>query len=109
MSVMLLTCDCGGAEPLARSVLKSAGVQNWLKTPIVKGRQNATMWLDTLPEKIKSLPEFQALQLSLKNRGRFSVVVGYTASEFKWADVGSGKINEKLDGEVIAKHFENML
>ena len=107
--LMLLTCDCGGAEPMARSVLKSAGVKEWLKTPIARGRQKATEWLDSLPETLKHTPEYQALQSSLKNRGKFSVVVGFTTNEFKWADVGSGKINEKLDGEVIAKHFENML
>lgn len=107
--IQLLTCDCGGAEPLARSVLKTAGVKDWLKTPIARGRQKATEWLDSLPETLKQTPEYQALQLSLKGRGKFSVVVGFSTTEFKWADVGSGRINEKLDGEVIAKHFENML
>lgn len=107
--IQLLTCDCGGAEPLARSVLKSAGVKDWLKTPIARGRQKAIAWLEALPDNLKKTPEYQALQLSLKGRGRFSIVVGFTTDEFKWADVGSGKINEKLDGEVIAKHFENMI
>lgn len=107
--IRLLTCDCGGAEPLARSVLKSAGIEDWLKTPISRGRQNALDWLASLPEELQKTPEYGALMLSMKGRGRFSVVVGYSKDEFKWADVGSGKINEKLDGEVIAKHFENML
>lgn len=107
--IQLLVCDCGGAEPLARSVLKSAGVQDWLKIPIARGRQKATAWLDSLPDNLKRTPEYQALQLSLKSRGKFSIVVGFTTVDFKWADVGSGKINEKLDGEVIAKHFEHMV
>lgn len=106
--IRLLTCDCGGAEPLARSVLRSAGVNDWLKTPISRGRQNAMDWLVTLPDNLKALPEYGALVLSLKGRGRFSVVVGYTANEFKWADVGSGKMSDKLDGEVLAKHFEKL-
>ena len=107
--IQLLTCDCGGAEPIARSVLKSAGVENWLKIPIARGRQNALKWLESLPQELQRTPEHGALMLSLKGRGKFSVVVGYSGDEFKWADVGSGRLNEKLDGEVIAKHFMNMV
>ena len=106
--LQILICDCSGSESIARSVLKSAGVQNWLKVPIVKGKQNAAMWLDALPDALRQTPELQALKLSLKSRGKFSVIVGYTQTEFKWADVGSGKLNEKLDGEIIAKHFEGL-
>ena len=93
---------------MARAVLKSAGVRNWLKTPIVKGRQRAINWLNGLPENLNKTPECQALIKSIKDRGRFSVVVGFTTNMFRWADVGSGKVNEKLDGEIIAKHFENI-
>lgn len=107
--IQLLTCDCGGAEPLARSVLKSAGIENWLKVPIVRGRTNALNWLENLPEELKALPEYGALMLSLKGRGKFSIVLGYTSDEMKWADVGSGRLNEKLDGEIIASHFENVM
>lgn len=107
--IHLLTCDCGGAEPLARSVLKSAGVENWLKVPIEKGRQRAVNWLETLPDQLKGTPEYGALMLSLKGRGRFSIIVGYTSDTFKWADVGSSNLTEKLDGEVLAKHFENIM
>lgn len=93
---------------MARSVLKSAGVQDWLKVPIAKGHQRANDWLNGLPDNLKKTAECQALMKSLNRRGKFSVVVGYTTTQFKWADVGSGKINEKLDGEVIAKHFERI-
>ena len=106
--IQLLVCDCGGAEPLARSVLKSAGVENWLKTPIERGRQRAVNWLENLPDQLKSTPEYGALRLFLKGRGKFSVVVGFTTNEFKWADVGNGRINEKMDGEIIARHFEKI-
>ena len=107
--LMLLTCDCGGAEPLARSILKTAGVENWLKVPIARGRQAALKWVDSLPPELASLPEVGALRSSISGRGKFSIVVGYTQSELKWAAVGSGRLQEKLDGEVIAKHYENMI
>lgn len=107
--IRILICDCSGSEPLARSVLKSAGVEDWLKAPIERGRQRSVSWLESLPDQLKQTPEYGALQLSLKGRGRFSIIVGYTNDVFKWADVGSGKLSDKLDGEVLAKRFEKLI
>lgn len=102
----LLVCNCGGAEPLARSVLKEAGVNDWLTTPLIKGNKNCLEWLNKLPTELRTMDVVDALFMMIKNHGRFAVVVGYDGEHFRWSDVASGNIKAKLDGEVIAKQFE---
>lgn len=104
--LVLLTCQCGGAEPMVRSVLQTAGVKDWLKVPVKKGKKAATDWLDMCPDKIKSTLEWGALRNFIVNNGKYAVIVGYNDLMFKWSDVAAGSIKAKLDAEVIAKKFE---
>lgn len=104
--LILLACQCGGSEPMVRSTLQSAGVKDWLKVPVKKGKQASLDWMDMCPDYIKSTLEWGALRNFIVNHGKFAVVVGYNDHIFKWSDVAAGSLQAKLDAEVIAKKFE---
>lgn len=104
--LILLVCNCGGAEPLARSVLKEAGVKDWLTTSLVRGHKNCLEWINKLPSTTRNLDVTDALFMMIKNKSKFAVVVGYDDDHFRWADVANGDLKSKLDGQVIAKQFE---
>ena len=104
--LILLVCNCGGAEPLARSVLKEAGVKDWLVTSLVRGNKNCLEWINKLPSATRNLDVVDALFMMIKNKSRYAVIVGYDDEHFRWSDVANGSIKAKLDGEVIAKQFE---
>ena len=104
--LILLVCDCGGAEPLARSVLKEAGVADWLTTSLVRGHKNCLEWINKLNGDLRNGDKADALFMMIKNKSRFAVVAGYDDDHFEWADVSNGDIKSKLDGQIIAKQFE---
>lgn len=105
MSVLLLTCECGSAEPLARQVAQAAGIVDWMSLPLHKGVQHCLTVLDRFPEPFHDLLAFRALHNFIEGGGTYVVVVGYTDEFFYWADVSSGSPKDMLDGQSILKRF----
>lgn len=100
--IHVLTCRCANAEPLARKLLASAHYKDWLKQPIVKGKQECLNFLATLPENLEvgSLREF------IKGSSSWSVILGDKNGTFRWSNISDG-VKGRLDAEIIVEKFGN--
>lgn len=103
--IAIITCACGGAEEMARSILRQADYKDWLKMPIAKGKDQSKYVMDSLRGKYQNDDNFKALDGYYPNRSSYIVIIGYDKGVFKWADVARGKIKERLDGELIVRDF----
>ena len=103
--IAVVTCACGGAEEMARSVLKNGGFGNWLKMPIARGKEQTEYVMNSLRGRYGSNDKFKALDSYYKGRSSYIILIGYDKGEFKWADVARGTIKERLDGEILVRDF----
>jgi len=110
MPLKVYTCTCGGAENTARQLLKAAKGVKWLEVPVVKGKNKVAAELEKLPEFVKNSPQFKALKAMIGHKSKFVVFLGYSTEHQAviWADVASGKLSEKLDGQMIAEKYHNL-
>lgn len=103
--IAVITCACGGAEEMARSILRQGEYEDWLKMPIAKGKDQSKYVMDSLRSRYQNNDNFKALDAYYPGRSSYIVVIGYDKDNFKWADVARGKIKERLDGEIIVRNF----
>lgn len=107
MPLKILTCTCGNSSNLARNALKGAKNVPWLEVPIVRGKKETLKVLDSLPEFVQNSPEVKALRATLAHKSKFVVFLGYSTPNEAviWTDVASGKIKDKLRGQMIAERY----
>lgn len=103
--IAIVTCTCGGAEGLARTVLKNGGHPDWLNVPIASGAKQTEYVLDTLKDKYGSAPGYAALRDFVKNHGRYVVVIGFNGKVFAWTDISRGTLKDRLDAEILVNEF----
>lgn len=101
----IVSCTCGGAESLARQVLKDGGCNYWIDVPIYQGPETFNCFMDSLPEKVKESEEAEILKFHVGMSGSYVIIVGYTENKLVWADVKNGGIKDRLDAEIIAGNF----
>lgn len=107
MPLKVYVCTCGGSENTARQLLKAAKNVPWLQVPIIKGKNKTAAELEKLPQFVKDSAEFKALKAMLIHKSKFVIFLGYSTEHQAviWADVASGKMKEKLDGQTIAEKY----
>ena len=107
MPLKVYVCTCGGSENSARQLLKAAKNVPWLEVPIVKGKKAALDAFDKLPDFVKESADLKALRGMLNHKSKFVIFLGYSTPNQAviWADVASGKMKEKLDGQMIAERY----
>lgn len=105
MSLLLLTCDCGGAEPLVRNVLREASVSNWMTYEIHKGKEHCRTIVSYLPAEYAAHLSYRALVDFLANAGAFAVIVGYDKNRFFWEDIHANAPVEHMRAIAIAEEF----
>lgn len=103
--VVLLTCDCGGAEPLVRNVLRDASVDNWMTYEIHKGKEHCRKIVSYFPSQLHELLAFRALESCLENQGAFAIIVGYDDNSFFWEDVHTNAPIENIRARAIVERF----
>lgn len=103
--IMLLTCDCGGAEEMVRRPLKKAGVEDWLGVPLRKGATSVKLFLDQLPEEVQETVMVGALRELLESKSNYAVVFGWDETGVTWTNVSDGTITSPLDAEAIVERF----
>lgn len=107
MPLNVYVCTCGGSENTARQLLKASKNVPWLEVPIVKGKKATLAAFEKLPDFVKNSAEVKALNGMLGHKSKFVIFLGYSTPNQAviWADVASGKMKEKLDGQMIAERY----
>lgn len=105
MSLKVLACQCGAAEPLARQVLEPVVPTTWLSVPIHKGKEHCLDVLEQFPAPYHALLAYQALVEHLANAFSYVVIVGYDHEYFYWEDVASNAPAEVAKATAIIKRF----
>lgn len=103
--ILVLTCTCGGAERLARKVLKRAGYANWLNIPIYKGKEKSKSALSSIPNEYLLNSRTCSLGSYIDNKSKYVVVFGYGDGIVRWSDVASGGVKEQIDVDIIVDKF----
>lgn len=101
--IYCLTCDCGGAEQIVRSVLYNAKYKNWLSQPIIRGSTDCLEFLSN-PE-VEQYFECRALKEHLRNNSSYVVILGIKDGVSRWADAARGGVSNRLDAELVAEQF----
>lgn len=99
--LVVLTCTCGGAETLARRILKKCGVGNWLSIPIYQGQKDCLDWCSGR----KNLNNIEILEEFIKNNSVYVLMVGYTDEGLIFANVKNGSLKEEIEAEAIISKF----
>ena len=100
--IACVACQCGSSDSLIRTKLERYGYADFLRVPIVKGKEKSLSKLNTLPQ----FEELQLLRNHIKNASKFAVVIGYDDNRCKWVDLANGKaIINNVDLELIISHF----
>lgn len=107
MPLKIFACTCGNSTNLARRTLKQAKNVPWLEFPITRGKKLVMKEMEELPDFVKNSAEYKALKAMLGHKSKFVVFFGYSTETQAviWADVASGKLQEKLDGQLIAEKY----
>lgn len=107
MPLKILACTCGNSANLARNVLKAVKGMPWLEFPVTRGKKKVLDEIETLPDFVKNSEQVRALKAMLTHKSKFVVFLGYSTPKQAviWTDVASGKIKEKLDGQLIAERY----
>lgn len=101
MSLVVMTCQCGSSDNLARNFLHSVGYKDWLYIPIYKGKEKSKKIIETIPKS----PEIEMLGNFLKNASKWVVILGYDGQKSKWADIAHNSTKSKIEAEFIVKNF----
>lgn len=100
--IACVACQCGSSDSLIRTKLERYGYADFLRVPIIKGKEKSLSKLNTLPQ----FEELQLLRNHIKNASKFAVVIGYDDNRCKWVDLANGKaIMNNVDLELIISHF----
>lgn len=107
MPLKVYVCTCGGSENTARQILKTSKNVPWLQVPIVKGKKATLSELEKLPEFVKKSSEYKSLIGLLGHKSKFVIFLGYSTEHEAviWSDVASGRMKEKVDGQLIAERY----
>lgn len=102
----VLACECGGVDEITARCLKQAGVKDYLKIPIQKGRKAADLWFSQLPSQIQQNLETWALMAMIEYESSYIAIVAWNEKGLVWADIASGdSAADWIDGVTIAKTF----
>ena len=110
MPLKILACTCGNSANLARNTLKKIKGFPWLEFPVTRGKQKVIKELEAMPDFVKASEQYRALRAMLTHKSKFVVFFGYSTENQAviWADVASGKLQEKIDAELIAEKYEKL-
>lgn len=108
MPLEILTCDCGGAEELARNCIKDGGYKKFLSVPLYKGPKQADIWFSQLSSVVQGFLETQALMSAIEHKSGYVIIVGWNNKGLVWADIGDGGPADVADGQTIAEAFANL-
>lgn len=100
--IACVACQCGSSDSLIRTRLERYGYRDFLRVPIVKGKEKSLSKLNTLPQ----CDEIQMLKSHIQNASKWAAVIGYDGEKCRWTDLANGKaIKNNVDLELIISYF----
>lgn len=100
--IACVACQCGSSDSLIRTKLERYGYADFLRVPIIKGKEKSLSKLNTLPQ----FEEIEILRNHINAASKWAVVIGYDDQKCKWTDLANGKaIVNNVDLELIISHF----
>ena len=102
MSIMVIACQCGSSQSLARNFLKGVGYPEWFSIPIYQGKEKSLAVTSYLPH----TPEKEMLQSFLKGASKWVVIIGYNDKACRWSDIAHNAPKSKIEAEYIVGTFQ---
>ena len=100
--IACVACQCGSSDSLIRTRLERYGYADFLRIPIIKGKEKSLSKLNTLHQS----DEIQMLRNHINASSKFAVVIGYDDQRCKWTDLANGiALMNNVDLELIISHF----
>lgn len=100
--IACVACQCGSSDSLIRTRLERYGYADFLRVPIIKGKEKSLSKLNTLPQ----FEEVEILRNHINSASKWAVVIGYDDQRCKWTDLANGKaLVNNVDLELIISHF----
>lgn len=100
--ITCVACQCGSSDSLIRTRLERYGYADFLRVPIVKGKEKSLSKLNTLPQD----ENIQILRNHINGASKFAVVIGDDGNTCRWVDLANGKaLVNNVDLELIISHF----
>lgn len=100
--IACVACQCGSSDSLIRTKLERYGYADFLRVPIVKGKEKSL-------SKLNTLPQFDAISLlrnHIGNSSKYAVVIGFDDEDCRWVDLANGKaVKNNVDLELIIRDF----
>lgn len=103
----MLGCACHNIDKLAYKTLQNAGISDYLSFPLIQDKNKALEWLKTLPDNLKATQYYKDLEAHIAEANSFICIVGYDATNLRWAEVGKSDVAQQILGEEIARVFAN--
>ena len=101
MSIMVIACQCGSSQSLARNFLKGVGYPEWFSIPIYQGKEKSLAAINYLPH----TPEKEMLQSFLKGASKWVVFIGYDDADVRWSNIASNDAKSRVEAEVLVQTF----
>lgn len=106
MSLVVITCECGGSENLVRQALHRYGYKNWAMEPIVKGKSKSLAEVEALIRKFPDSTILKALFAHINNNSKWCVILGYDYNgNSKWSDISHNDMKSDVEAESIVENF----
>ena len=101
MSLVVVACQCGSSESLARNFLKSVNYQDWMGIPVIRGKEKSLSVLNQLPP----APEKEMLENFLRDASKWVVIIGYNQNGMKWSDIAHNGPKSAIEAEFVVKNY----
>lgn len=102
MSLVAVACTCNSSESLVRKHLRLNNCADFLRVPVVRGKDKSLSLLTTLPQHEK----LHDLRRYIEANSKFAIIIGYNDTQMGWADVASADPKHLIEVGVIVEHFQ---
>lgn len=99
--IMVITCNCGSTEQLARRFLERNGYRDWFSIPIYKGKDQSRKMIWTIPQ----YPEVKMLDNYLEKASKWVVILGWNENGCRWSDIAHNANKSEIEASLIVETF----
>lgn len=103
--ILVMCCDCHNSDGLARKLLRDAGDEQYLTRPVYRGKTNS---IEAIKKNITGDNSVYVENIVhyILNSARYAIVIGYDNEHLVWRDFSNGKMQPRLDAEIIVNSYK---